>query len=81
RTGKAKWRGRSKRVGAGPLFVFAEDDGITMASGGIPGVDAVKVDSLSVLDLAPGGEPGRLCIFSESAVKSLAEGEMVKVEA
>lgn len=53
------------------LFVVKADNGVLKAAGNIPGVDACKTDSLVVNLLAPGGKPGRLAIWSESAVKSL----------
>ena len=70
-SGKRKLRGRAYRTGAGPLIVVTEDRGVGKAAGGIPGVVVTKVGSLSVLDLAPGGVPGRLTIWTESALGAL----------
>lgn len=53
------------------LFVVKEDSGISKAARNIPGFDICKVDQLRVCLLAPGGKPGRLVVWSESAVKSL----------
>ena len=37
----------------------------------IPGVDITTPNMLNVELLAPGGDPGRLTIFTESALKAL----------
>ncbi len=81
KAGKARWRGRSKRIGVGPLIVYSKDNGIAKAARGIPGVDAVQVNNLSVSDLAPGGRPARLCIFSESAITELASKKVMMIAA
>ncbi len=71
RGGKARWRGRARRVGRSVLIVVSSDRGISKAARNLPGVDVVLAKDVSVLDLAPGGKPGRLTIWSESALKSL----------
>ena len=38
------------------------------AAGSIPGVDVVRAGDLSVLDLAPGSEPGRLVVYTPDAL-------------
>lgn len=72
-SGKAKRRGRVHRKRKGPLFVIKKNRGIVKAASSIPGVDVVDVRSLSILDLAPGGVPGRLTIWTESALKELSK--------
>ena len=72
RTGKSRLRGRVYADRVGPLIVVTSDRGVGKAAGGIPGVDVTRVDSLSVLDLAPGGVPGRLTLWTESALSSLS---------
>lgn len=67
----ARARGRTKRHGVGPLMVVAEDKGITKAVKNLFGVDAVEVDNLNTSLLAPGTHPGRLTIWTESAIKKL----------
>ena len=69
--GKARLRGRAYRTPVGPLIVVTNDRGVGKAAGGIPGVDVTRVESLSVLDLAPGGVPGRLTLWTESALSAL----------
>src|SRR5579883_3237747 len=71
RAGKARWRGRAKKEGKGPLIVVSEDKGISRAADVFPGVEVVLARNLSLLDLAPGAVPGRLCIFTLSAIEEL----------
>ncbi|MBI3840987.1 MAG: 50S ribosomal protein L4 [Thaumarchaeota archaeon] len=71
-TGKRRLRGRAYRTGVGPLIVVTNDRGLGRAAGGIPGVDVRRVEDLSVLELAPGGVPGRLTPWTESSVGALA---------
>ena len=70
-TGKSRLRGRVYRGGVGPLIVVTNDRGIGKAAGGIPGVGVARVQDVSVLDLAPGGVPGRLTLWTESAMGAL----------
>jgi len=73
RSGKGKTRGRRYKGRKGPLIVVAEDRGLLKAADNIPGLEAVEARNLSVLDLAPGGHPGRLTIYTRSALEILAE--------
>ncbi|HXY56407.1 MAG TPA: 50S ribosomal protein L4, partial [Nitrososphaerales archaeon] len=68
-------RGRAYRSGVGPLIVVTNDRGVGKAAGGVPGVQVTRVQDVSVLDLAPGGVPGRLTIWTESAISAL-DGRM-----
>ncbi|HYB07043.1 MAG TPA: 50S ribosomal protein L4 [Nitrososphaerales archaeon] len=70
-SGKRRLRGRAYKTGVGPLIVITNDRGVGKAAGGIPGVEVTRVESLSVLDLAPGGVPGRLTLWTESALSAL----------
>jgi large subunit ribosomal protein L4e len=70
-SGKRRLRGRVYRGGVGPLIVVTNDRGLGKAAGGIPGVQVARVQDVSVLDLAPGGVPGRLTIWTESALSAL----------
>lgn len=71
RAGKGKMRGRKYKTKVGPLLVVADDKGIVRAAGNMTGVDVCKVGNLSVDLLAPGTKPGRLAIFTKSAVEKL----------
>jgi len=52
------------------------DRGVGKAACGIPGVEVANVESLSVMNLAPGGVPGRLTLWTESALGTLSAREM-----
>ncbi len=71
RPGKGKRRGRRYKRRKGPLLVVARDDGISRAASNVPGVEVVLAKDLSVIHLAPGGHPGRLTVFTVSALKEL----------
>ncbi|MHA1372298.1 MAG: 50S ribosomal protein L4, partial [Promethearchaeota archaeon] len=76
RAGKGKRRGRKYRRKKGPLIV-AENYGIYNASKNIPGIDVVSVNNLSVEHLAPGGNAGRLTIWTESSIKALENKRLI----
>ena len=71
RAGKGKRRGRKVKESIGPLIVVSKDQSILRAARNIPGVDVVSVDHLNAEILAPGSHPGRLTIWTESAIKKL----------
>lgn len=57
----------------GPLVVVGESQSARKAFGNFMGVDLVNVKDLSVEHLAPGTRPGRLTIWTESAIKTISE--------
>ncbi len=71
RAGKGKMRGRRYKKKVGILFVVIDNKNLSKAVKNLPGCEAVKVKDLSVKYLAPGGKPGRLTIFSKSAIEFL----------
>jgi len=71
RAGKGKMRGRKYRNTKGPLIVVAEDKGISLGARNHPGIDVVTVNNLNAELLAPGTHPGRLTIFTKSAIEKL----------
>lgn len=73
RAGRGKYRGRRLKHAVGPLIVVAENRGIIKAAGNIPGVDIVTVNNLNAEVLAPGTHPGRLTIWTSSAIEKLNE--------
>jgi len=75
RAGKGKMRGRRKKVKRGPLIVVSEDKGICKAANGIRGVEAVKLADLCIRELAPGAKPGRVTVWSRSAVEALEKAK------
>merc|ERR1719386_461030 len=71
RSGKGKMRNRRYVLRRGPLVIYAEDNGIVRALRNIPGVETASVDSLNLLQVAPGGNFGRFIIWTEGAFKKL----------
>jgi len=71
RRGKGKLRNRRHTNRRGPLVVFNEDNGIVRAFRNLPGVEVAQVDSLNLLQLAPGGHLGRFVIWTKSAFQKL----------
>lgn len=71
RAGKGKLRGRKMKHAVGPLIVVAEDRGLGEAARNISGVEVVPVKSLNAEVLAPGTHPGRLTIWTVSAIEIL----------
>jgi len=72
RAGKGKRRGRRLKKPKSVLIVVSRKDApVIDAASNFPGVDVVYVDMLSVLHLAPGGVPGRLTLWSRSAIDAL----------
>lgn len=71
--GKASWRGRRRKIRRGPLIVYGEDKGIYRAARNILGIDVVSAKEVSVLHLAPGGMPGRLTVWIETAIPILED--------
>ena len=80
RSGKSSLRGRGKKVGKSVLFVVKNASGLSKAVGALPGVEAKGVDNLSVLDLAPGSEPARLVVYSESAIGGIGKIQSTHLE-
>ncbi|MBC7219077.1 MAG: 50S ribosomal protein L4 [Hadesarchaea archaeon] len=74
RAGIGKMRGRKYKRAVGPLIVVAQDRGIKLGARNLPGVSVAKVNELNAEILAPGGFPGRLTIWTNSAIQKLAEG-------
>ncbi len=66
-------RGRTLHS-VGPLLVVEEYRGAEKAFENFQGVQVVRAKDLSVEALAPGTHPGRLTVWSESAVRTLAGG-------
>jgi large subunit ribosomal protein L4e len=77
RAGKGKMRGRRKKGRRGVLIVVAKDEGVSRACRNIPGVETVLAKDLGVLQLAPGGHPGRLTIYTVGAIAELSKRLMM----
>ncbi|MBI5001571.1 MAG: 50S ribosomal protein L4 [Euryarchaeota archaeon] len=74
RAGRGKLRGRRYRTPKSILIVVANKEGVAPCFRNLPGVDVVSLREMGVEHLAPGGQPGRLTMISESAVKALGQG-------
>lgn len=70
RAGRGKRRGRRLQRARG-ILVVTSAPGKGLGFRNLPGVDVVSVGHLSAEDLAPGGDAGRLTLFSKSAVEGL----------
>ncbi len=74
RSGKGKRRGRRKKRAKSILIVVSSKArGIEKAARNLEGVDVAKAKTLSAELLAPGAKPGRLAVFTEAALKEIAE--------
>ena len=76
RAGKGKSRGRKYKKKKGILIVIKDDFGIIKASRNIPGTDVIKIENLSINNLAPGGSSGRLILWTQSAINDLHNYEV-----
>ncbi len=74
RGGAARRRGRKYRRPVGPLIVISEDKGIRRAAGNLSGVNIEYVTKLNAELLAPGTHPGRLTLWTKSAITQLGKG-------
>lgn len=76
RAGKGKSRGRRYKKKVGPLLVVSENCSLMNSSKNIPGVDVVKVKDLNVELLAPGSDPGRLCLWTDKAIEIMKKDNL-----
>jgi len=72
RRGKGKMRNRRYVKRRGPLVIYSDENaGIKYAVRNLTGVDVCHVSRLNLLQLAPGGHMGRLCVWTKSAFEQL----------
>ncbi len=55
------------------LIVSAKQTPIMKAARNLPGVSVVTLDSMKVSDFAPGGVPGRLTVWTKSAIENVSK--------
>lgn len=73
RAGKGKRRGRRYKTPKSVLFILEDHESpLARAVKGLPGVDVAEPGLVSVLELAPGGVPGRLTVITTGALEALA---------
>ena len=73
RSGKGKRRGRKYRTPASVLVVTSSDAGPSRAARNLCGATVVTGQEVNAEDLAPGGAPGRLTVYTESALAEVTE--------
>ncbi|MFA6330126.1 MAG: 50S ribosomal protein L4 [Candidatus Micrarchaeia archaeon] len=71
RSGRARLRRGGYRTPSSVLIVIGKDSGIWKAARNLPGVDVVPVEKLTVELLCPGGDAGRLTLWTKDAVDKL----------
>ncbi len=71
RAGKGKLRGRRIRTPKGPLFVVDSFTPVENALSNFPGVDVTRANQINVEALAPGGVPGRLSVWTVTALEEV----------
>lgn len=75
-SGVKRLRGRGKKVPHSVLIVVANDKGIVRAGRNLPGVKVALVDQLNASLVAPGGVPGRLILWTKSAVEKMGSEKL-----
>jgi len=73
RAGKGKMRGRRYKTPKSVLVVLGGKSQVFKAVQNLPGIDVTSVDNLNILHLAPGGVPGRLTLWTLSAIEKLRD--------
>jgi large subunit ribosomal protein L4e len=74
RAGKGKMRNRKYRTPVSILLVVSDKEkAVFQAASNLPGVEVAAVGGLNASILAPGGDAGRLTVFSESALTKIGE--------
>lgn len=77
RAGKGTMRGRRYKRRKGPLVVVSSMDvALIKGARNVPGVDVIVVDQLNAEVLAPGTHAGRVTLYTEAAIKRLADEKL-----
>jgi large subunit ribosomal protein L4e len=71
KAGQGKTRGRKYRRPSSILFVTSEEP--SRAARNLAGADVATAREVNAEDLAPGGQPGRLTVWTESALAEVAD--------
>ena len=72
RAGKGKMRGRRLKRPVGILFILSNPySNLARSVRGLPGVTVTSPELVNILDLAPGGVPGRLTVIDLNALDVL----------
>ncbi|RQG91340.1 50S ribosomal protein L4 [Natrarchaeobius halalkaliphilus] len=73
RSGQGKARGRKYKTPTSILFVTASETGPSRAARNLAGADVATAAEVNAEDLAPGTQPGRLTVWTESALEEVAD--------
>ena len=73
RSGQGKARGRKYKTPTSILFVTASESGPSRAARNLAGADVTSAAEVNTEDLAPGAQPGRLTVWTESALEEVAD--------
>ncbi|MGM0592809.1 MAG: 50S ribosomal protein L4 [Halobacteriota archaeon] len=73
RAGRGKTRGRKYKQPKSILFVTSSEVGPSRAARNLAGADVATAAEVNAEDLAPGGQPGRLTVWTESALAEVAD--------
>lgn len=71
RAGRGKMRGRRFRQPKSLLIVASMGSSVLVGGKNLPGVNTIAPENINAESLAPGGDPGRLVVFSRKAFESL----------
>lgn len=71
RAGRGKMRGRKYRAPKSLLLVVNDTTEVRKGFGNLPGIEVTTPSGLNAENLAPGGDPGRLTVFSAGAFEKL----------
>ncbi|MHB8586009.1 MAG: 50S ribosomal protein L4 [Thermoplasmatota archaeon] len=71
RAGRGKLRGRRNRTPRSVLVVVEADAPVRRAAVNLPGVEVVSVSELNCDRVAPGGDAGRLAVFTAGALREI----------
>jgi large subunit ribosomal protein L4e len=73
RSGRGKTRGRKYKQPKSILFVTSSEAGPSRAARNLAGADVTTAAEVNAEDLAPGTQPGRLTVWTESALEEVAD--------
>ncbi|WP_290819318.1 50S ribosomal protein L4 [Halovivax sp.] len=73
RSGRGKTRGRKYKRPKSILFVTSNEAGPSRAARNLAGADVATAAEVNAEDLAPGAHPGRLTVWTESALEEVAD--------
>jgi len=78
RAGKGKARGRKYKEKRGMLIVVSKEENLGKAAANLPGIDVAEVKKLNAEILAPGGNPGRLTLWTAAALNILEKEKLFR---